>query len=391
MNKNIIIVGARGFRYNYGGWETFVTNLVLNYKDKKTKFYIPDLITDKKKDKQILIKNDVICPQLYVKNLGFITMFTFTIKSIRYFKKYIKKEHLENTILYILGCKVGPLLLFWKYIFHRMGVKIIINPDGLEWKRDKWSWWIKQCFKISERTSIKASDYCVCDSLAILDYVNNTYQKYHTPSHYIAYGAYLNTIKLNKEAKDLFKTYNIKPQNYYLIVGRFIPENNYETIISEFMKTKIKKDLVIICNLQHDKFYEHLKEKTKFLDDKRIKFIGSVYNQDTLKAIRKEAYAYIHGHSAGGTNPSLLEALSQTKVNILFDVPYNKEVGLDTCFYFNKENNNLKNILLRVEKLTLSEQDECHRLAKERIKNQYTWDLIVDEYDKLFTQILSKK
>ncbi len=389
MEKNIIIVGARGYLYNYGGWETFVTNLVANYPDKNVNFYIPDLTKDKSEDDKIILKDKVICPQIYVKDQGFVTMFTFTIKSICYFKKMIKKDKLENVILYVLGCKVGPLFLFWHHWFKKMGVKVLINPDGLEWKRAKWSWWIKICFKISERMMIKHSDYCICDSKAILDYVKEEYPRFKTPCTYIAYGSYLNNKKeIDKEAERILNTYKIKENNYYLIVGRFIPENNYEVIIKEFMKTKIKKDLVIVCNLEKNDFYNKLLEKTHFDEDKRIKFIGSVYVKDTLISIRKNAYAYIHGHSAGGTNPSLLEALSSTKLNILFDVPYNKEVGLDSCFYFNLENDNLKEVLENVDKISEDEINKYGKKAVKRIKDCYTWDFIAKEYSKLFNSLL---
>ena len=117
---------------------------------------------------------------------------------------------------------------FWQRKLKRLNVKTIINPDGLEWKRDKWSWWIKECFKISERYSIKYTDECVCDSKAIEKYVKEKYQKYNPKTHFIAYGAYLDKLlKKTKIVKDLFKEYNIQEENYYLIVGRFIPEIKY--------------------------------------------------------------------------------------------------------------------------------------------------------------------
>ena len=389
MEKNIFIVGARGYHFPYGGWETFVDNLIDNTKDKTIKYYITNLTHEKKEKKKISYQSNVEIHNIYVPAQGFVTMFTFTIISINHFINYIKKKKMNNVILVVLGCKVGPLFLIWRPILHKLGVKVIINPDGLEWKREKWAWWIKQCFKISERYSIKYSDYCVCDSKSILEYVNNKYQKYQTPSTFIAYGAYENTKAYKtKMVKELWKKYQISSKNYYLIVGRFIPENNYETMIKEFMKSKTKKDLVIICNLEKNKFYQQLKENTNFDKDKRIKFIGSVYEQESLLYFRQHAYAYIHGHSAGGTNPSLLEALANTNVNILYDVSYNKEVGENSCFYFTKEENNLKKVINKTEKLTEKEQKEYGDLAKERIHKEYTWDLVVKKYSKIFETLI---
>ena len=392
MQKNIIIIGARGYKFNYGGWETFVTNLVKNTKDKTVKYYIPNLTHEKDKDQKVAIVDEVTCPYIYVPKQGFVTMFTFTIKAINYFIKYIKENHLENTVLVILGCKVGPLFPFWIPKLHKLKTKVIINPDGLEWKREKWAWWIKQCFKISERYSIKYSDYCVCDSNSILEYVKEKYPKYNTPATFIAYGAYENQkVNKNSTVKELWQKYNISSKNYYLIVGRFIPENNYETMIKEFMKSKTKKDLVIICNLEKNKFYKSLQETTNFESDSRIKFIGSVYDQESLLYFRQHAYAYLHGHSAGGTNPSLLEALANTNVNILYDVSYNKEVGKESCFYFSKKENDLKKIITKVDKLTEKEQKQYGELAKKRIHEAYTWDTITQKYLDLFDELLENK
>ena len=387
--KNIIIIGSRGYESEYGGWETFVTNLINNYNDDDTRFYVPELTH--KRESQVEIRNGVICKKIYVPRQGFVTMFTFVIKAVAYYMKYIRKEKLDNVIMYILGCRVGPIFSIIHKKLNKMGVKIIINPDGLEWKREKWAWWIKQCFKISERTMIKSSNYVVCDSKAIEDYVKEKYKKYDKPTSFIAYGAYLNDIKdIDKKTKVFMDKYNIKPRDYYLIVGRFVPENNYELIIKEFMNTNTSKDLVIVSNVEKNKFYKKLKEKTNFDKDKRIKFVGSVYDDDILRRIRKNAKAYIHGHSAGGTNPSLLEALSITDVNILYNAVYNEEVGKDAVLYFSNEKNSLKEQIEKVEKFKSKENNMYGELAKKRITDEYTWEIIVKKYKKLFSKLLEK-
>lgn len=388
MKKNIIIIGARGYEKEYGGWETFVTNLINNYNDKNTTFYVPEL-NHNKKNSGIEIRNGVICPQIYTPRQGFVTMFTFTFKAVLYFKKFIKKEKLENVVMYVVGCKVGPLFTLIHKKLTKMGVKIVINPDGLEWKRDKWAWWIKQCFKISERTMIKASDYVVCDSKNIEKYVQEKYKKYDTPTTFIAYGSYINDVKdIDKKTKVYMEKYGIKLHEYYLIVGRFVPENNYELIIKEFMKTDIKKDLVIVCNVEENKFYKKLLKTTEFNKDKRIKFVGSVYDQDVLRRLRKNASAYIHGHSAGGTNPSLLEALSITDVNILYNACYNEEVGEDSCLYFSNEENSLVNVIDKVEKFKSKDRNYYGEKARKRIEDEYTWDIVVKKYKKFFDKVL---
>ncbi len=386
--KNIIIIGSRGYKFEYGGWETFVTNLIDNYKEADTRFYVPELSFDKtKKDR---VENDVRIHPIYVKPQGNATMLTFAIKAVLFYKKMIKNEKMKNVVMYILGCRVGPLFLFIHKSLERLGVKIMINPDGLEWKREKWNYLIKQYFKISERTMIKSSLVVVNDSLAIKEYVDNKYKKYHVDTTYISYGAYLKDVKDTKKTKEFFKEKDIKENNYYLFVGRFVPENNIEYIIKEFMKTNIDKDLVIVSNVTENSFYNSLIEKTNFLDDKRIKFVGGVYDDSILRYIRKYATAYIHGHSAGGTNPSLLEALSITDVNILYDVSYNREVGLDNVLYFNKNDDSLKDVIYKVENFDKEEKEKYGILAKKRINEAYTWDIVAFKYKELFERVLDK-
>lgn len=383
--KNIIIIGARGFESNYGGWETFVTNLIQNYEDKNVKFHVPELTHDKKMNKKILEKGDVSCLQVYSPKVGFVTMFVYAIYALKQMKKYIKRNKLENVVLYVLGCRVGPFYPFLIHFLKKQGIKVYLNPDGLEWMRDKWAWWIKECFKISEYCMVKHSDCIVCDSKAIKEYIDNKYKKFHKPSYFIPYGAYLNP-KICKTdiVKELYKKYQISENNYYLIVGRFVPENNYELMIREFMSSSTKKDLVIISNVEENKFYKKLKEVTKFDTDKRIKFIGPVYDKESLLYFRKNAYAYIHGHSAGGTNPSLLEALAVTKLNILFNAIYNVEVGMLSSLYFSKQKGDLAIQIAKCEKMDAKTIEKYANLAINRIKKEYTWKLVVEEYKKIW-------
>ena len=155
-------------------------------------------------------------------------------------------------------------------------------------------------------------------------------------------------------------------------------------MIKEFMSSDTKRDLVIVSNVEENKFYKELEKKTCFSSDARIKFIGSVYDHATLLYIRRNAYAYIHGHSAGGTNPSLLEALASTKLNILFNAIYNVEVGMMSSFYFSKQKGDLKRQIEKVEKFDDKTIKKYENLAKDRIKKEYTWKLVVESYKKIW-------
>ena len=148
------------------------------------------------------------------------------------------------------------------------------------------------------------------------------------------------------------------------------------------MKSNTKKDLVFITNVEKNKFYNKLQKELNFEKDKRIKFVGTVYEEELLKKIRENAYAYIHGHSVGGTNPSLLEALSATQLNILYDVGFNREVGQDACIYWSKKTNNLKEEINKADKLKGLEIEELNKKAKKIIKENYSWEEIIKKYEK---------
>ena len=234
---------------------------------------------------------------------------------------------------------------------------------------------------------VKHADLVICDSINIEKYIKEEYKKYNPNTTFIAYGSDLDKENENNNSEKLenwYKEKNVRKNEYYLIVGRFVPENNYETMIKEFMKSDTKKDLVIITNVEKNKFYEMLKEKTNFDKDKRIKFVGTVYDAELLKQIRKNAYAYLHGHEVGGTNPSLLEALATTKLNLLLDVSFNKEVAKEGAMYWNKKESNLKQLLNKVESLSNEEIQTYSEKAKERIKEEYNWNKIVGNYEAIF-------
>lgn len=382
MKKTIFIIGARGYHANYGGWETFVSNLVDQYNDKNAVFYVSELTDNKEDDKKIKkINNNLYLISIYVKEIGSPKMFFYTMKAYTYTLKYIKQENLKGTYIYILGLKLGPLLWFNKRFRKKQNIKILVNPDGLEHRRSKWNKIIQICFLLSEWSMINHCDTIVCDALGIQEYINKKYKRAKNKTVYIAYGAKKEDIS-NINEEEILEEYNLKKDNYCLMVGRCVPENNYELVIKDFMDSKIKKDLIIITNLNSSNYYQELTEKTNCNNDKRIHFINGVYDQKKLAIIRKNAYLYIHGHSVGGTNPSLIEALSLTDLNILYDVCFNHDIGNNTCLYF-KEKNTLTKLLdnqkvLDKNKKTLGPQ------AKKLIKDNFTWEKIVEQYKKIF-------
>lgn len=382
MNKkNVFIIGSKGIPAKYGGFETFLEKLTEKRKSDDIRYHV-SCLSDNDKEFEY---NGARCFNVKVPNIGSAKAVYYDIVALKKCLEYIEKNNIKDPIVYILACRIGPFVGHYKKRLKKLGGTLFVNPDGHEWKRDKWNALIKKYWKLSEKLMVKHADLLVCDSKNIEKYIKTDYQKYNPKTTFIAYGADMNKSKLKDDDEKLLKWYkanNISKGQYYLVVGRFVPENNYETMITEFMKSNTKKDFVLITNIEKNAFYNELKEKTKFYQDKRIKFVGTVYDQELLKKIRENAYGYFHGHEVGGTNPSLLEALATTNLNILLDVGFNKEVAMDGAIYFNKNEGNLSHLIDNEMKA-----DEIENLgikAKNRIAQEYTWEKIARDYENLF-------
>lgn len=381
--KNIFIIGSKGIPSNYGGYETFVDELTKNRQNEAIKYHVACM----NQSEEEIEYNGARCFSIKVPNIGPAKAVYYDIFALKSCIKYIKNNNISDAIIYILACRIGPFIGHYKKQMKKLGIKLYVNPDGHEWLRSKWSKPIRKYWKESEKLMVKHADMLVCDSLNIEKYIENTYSKYNPNTTFIAYGADLTKSKLADNDDTLTKWYtekNVKKNEYYLIVGRFVPENNYETMIKEFMKSKTTKDLVIVTNVENNKFYKKLLAQTSFNDDKRIKFVGTVYNKELIKKIRENAYAYLHGHEVGGTNPSLIEALASTKLNLLLGVGFNKEVGLDSSLYWNKEENNLSTLINEIDKMDSSQINAFDKKSSQRVNDAYTWQKIVNEYEELF-------
>ncbi|WP_283604166.1 beta 1-4 rhamnosyltransferase Cps2T [Ligilactobacillus salivarius] len=385
--KDVFIVGSKGIPANYGGFETFVDNLVTRQVNPKIKYHVSCMTFDKSVKQYDY--NGAECQEIYVPNIGGAKAILYDLRSLDWALDTIKERNLTDGIVYILACRIGPFL--HKYIkkFHNHGFKVWVNPDGHEWKRAKWSAPVRKYWKVSEKLMVKNADFLICDSKSIEEYIHEDYRKYNPQTTFIAYGADITPSTLKQDDKkvvDWFNKHDVKLNEYFLIVGRFVPENNYETMIKEFMKSKVNKDLVIITNVEKNAFYNSLKEETHFENDKRIKFVGTVYDAELLKFIRENALGYLHGHSVGGTNPSLLEALGSTKINLLYNVGFNKEVGEDSSLYWSLEDGSLANKLNEVEEISTEKEENFGKLAKQQIIDNYSWEKIVNDYEEQFVR-----
>ncbi|WP_083479394.1 beta 1-4 rhamnosyltransferase Cps2T [Liquorilactobacillus oeni] len=384
--KNVFIIGSKGIPANYGGFETFVDNLVTRRINKNIKYHIACMTFDK--EVKHYDYNGANCQEISIPNIGGAKAILYDLKSLKWALKTIKKNKLSNGIIYILACRVGPFLHQYITRFHRYGFKVWVNPDGHEWKRAKWSKPVRKYWKFSERLMVKNADFLICDSKTIEKYIAKEYRKYKPETTFIAYGADITAsglLKNDDKVRNWYENFNITLDEYFLIVGRFVPENNFETMIREFMSSNVRNDLVIVTNIEKNKFYEELRQKTRFDTDPRIKFVGTVYDQQLLKFIREHALAYIHGHSVGGTNPSLLEALASTKINLLYNIGFNREVAQNSSFYWDKAKGSLSKTITRTTSLAKNDKKRYDQLSENQVMKYYSWEKIVGDYEMIIT------
>ena len=375
--QHVFIIGSRGLPAQYGGFETFVDELVSHQQSDQIKYHVANLSESASGRHSEYKTADVF--DIKARNFGPANVIFYDRDAINYALNYIKANEIVSPIFYVLGNTLGAFMGHYAKKIHKIGGKLLVNPDGLEWKRSKWIKPIQMYLKLSEQKMAKIADLIISDNQGIEDYLKAEYGD--VTSTVIAYGT--NPVARDR-AIDMtwFEAQGVKLKDYYLVVGRFVPENNYEAIIREFMASDTTRDLVIVTNHQGNPYFDKLRQITGFDQDKRIKFVGTVYDKETLLAIRQQAFAYIHGHAVGGTNPGLLEAMSATDLNLVYDVSFNRNVALDSAFFWQLDN--LTTLMAQAEKLEGSEIDQLAARARAIIAGNYTWERIVAQYEGLF-------
>ncbi len=408
--QHVFLVGAKSLGA-YGGYETFINKLTEYHQCEPRIHYhvackangdgsmdesvlegVSEIVKDEKGRTVSFVYHNAHCFKIRVpQKLGPAQAIYYDVRALQFCCAYIEKHQIAHPIIYIMACRIGPFMKHFYHRIHKLGGRIYLNPDGHEWMRAKWNAPVRKYWKMSEQLMIKWSDLAVCDSLTIEQYIHQCYdgkgQHGGNPSTtFIAYGAETRRSSLADDAPalmDWYKQHDLRADGYYLVVGRFVPENNYETMIREFMKSSTQRDFAMITNV-NAKFLDELEAKLHFRADERIRFVGTVYNQELLMKIRQNAHGYFHGHEVGGTNPSLLEALGSTNLNLLLDVGFNREVAQDAALYWTKKDGSLTKLIHKADALPAAQISQMGCKAKQRISDAYSWPLICQKYLDIF-------
>ena len=256
------------------------------------------------------------------------------------------------------------------------GSTIITNMDGLEWKRSKYSKYVRKFLKYAEKLGVKTSDFLVSDSIGIQNHIK---EKYSKDSTYIAYGAY---VFHNPDVQTCDK-YQVRQFEYDMLIARLEPENNIEVILDGVVESNTDTDFLVIGK-HETKFGEYLKSKYK--NQMNIRFLGGIYNQEDLNNLRFYSNLYFHGHSVGGTNPSLLEAMGSNSFIIANDNIFNKSILGQNAFYF-KNKNDVINHIKNKKKADFQELIDAN---KQKILTDFKWDLINNKYEKFMIECFEK-
>lgn len=282
----------------------------------------------------------------------------------------------------IFNCGHTPSV-FLKILKNSDKIPFLFHMDGMEWERKKWGWFARVYLKFSERLAVKWADYQVVDNLEIQKYYQ---KKYRISPANIAYGADIPPEEeLKKELLPSEYLEMIEEKDYFLVISRLEPENNTDMILRAFLKSG-SKDLLIVIGNTHTKFGRKLVKE--FGDHPGIRFLGAIFDKRILNIFRRHSKAYVHGYSAGGTNPSLLEAMATSCTIFTHDNPYNRSVLGNGAFYFSTLSL-LKEYFTGLGKLE-DKREEKIRENLIKVRGQYSLDRVCDQYAGVFEEVMKK-
>lgn len=359
----VAVIGTVGVPANYGGFETLVDQLVRHNESENLQYAVYCSKKSYKEERWVY----------HGAKTEYVGLNANGIQSIPYDILSLMKASKKSDVILVLGVSGCSFLPLFR-IFSKK--RLVINIDGLEHRRDKWNKWVRRFLKFSEKQAVKYGDVIVTDNQGITDYVKDEYGR---DSVLIAYGGdHVLTNPSEEEVRFILEGYGLIPKGYSLAICRIEPENNVHTILEAFEKAH--KNLVFIGNWSKSEYGKALAEKYK--GSKYVKTIPAVYDLNKLNAIRSNCNLYIHGHSAGGTNPSLVEAMFFNVPIFCFDCVYNRESTENKAIYFLSTDDLMEKISDQSIDLK-SNASKMYDIANRR----YRWKTIARQYENLYSQM----
>lgn len=353
----IAIIGTNGIPAKYGGFETLVEYLAEYLSDE---YEIAVFCSSKLHSEKLLTFKGAKLFYIGLNANGWQSIFFDLISLLYTYNKFDK--------VLILGCS-GSI---FQPLFYRYKHKFIMNLGGLDWQRSKWSFFARKYLKLSEWFAVKFSGQIISDNIGIKEYLSETYK---VKSVVIPYGGDQVYKVLPKESD--FAKYPFLDRSFAFTVARIQPDNNIEILINSF-ESGSSYPLVIVGNWLNSEYGVELKNKYKNVKD--IYLIDAIYDQKELNLLRSNCSVYLHGHSAGGTNPALVEAMNLGLAILAFDNNFNRYTTDNQAFYF-KDSESLKCLL---QSLTSESLNVNSKAMSALAKSRYTWSQVCKEYSKAF-------
>lgn len=373
----IAFVSVRGIPNNYGGFEQFAEyiSVGLAKRGHDVTVYSPSYHPYKGDLYKGVHVKHVYSPETWMGSS--VGSFFYDFASL---KDALKREHFD--IIYEAGYTSIIPAFIWFDVKNVTKSIVVTNMDGLEYKRTKFNKWVRKFVFWEERMAVKHSHYLIADNMGIHDYYK---EKYGKDSKFLAYGA---DIHDDYDAAVLTE-FNLELENYYLLVARLEPENNIVMAIDGYLASKEngRRPLLVVgkTNTPHGK-----ELIAKYGKEKYVRFVGGIYDFNKLNSVRHFSYAYFHGHSVGGTNPSLLEAMASDCFIMANDNIFNRAVLKENAIYYQSANK-VTDILNDIDNIAIKNKKTFVADNLKEIRNEYSWTKLVDEHEKYFQQILQEK
>lgn len=363
---NIAFLGIRGVPANYGGFETCAEELGKRLVERGHEVHV----YCRSNQYSYRLEDYLGMKLIYIPGIK-----TKSLETLSHSINSVKDALQEPFDIILLFNIANALLLIFSKSLRK---KAVLHADGMEWKRNKWNAIGQKYYRFAAWLASKYKTEIISDSKEIQKLYKENYGR---DTNFIAYGA----TPTSSSNKALLERYGLKPEEYFLQITRFEPENNPLLSIKAFEKLETEKKLVLVGGTKYATTYSKQLYNTK---DPRVRFIGFIYDKNVLRELRCNAFAYIHGNEVGGTNPALLEAMAAGCFVVSRDVLYNREVLQEAGVYFHKKAQDLRDKLV----WTLDHSQEKQKLAKkgkEIIVKTYNWDSVVASYENLFEKIVS--
>ncbi len=358
--KKVAIIGTQGVPAQYGGFETLVENLLGKYCPAEVEYTVFCSSRDYAERKEVYKGAKLVYIPLRANGVQSIPYDMWSLAGA------LGRGYDAVLILGVSGCMALPLFR----LFYRG--RIVVNIDGLEHQRDKWGGFARWFLRASEAMAVRAADLVVADNKGIADYVEKVYG---LQPRVIAYGGDHAQRELPEQRQqELLHSLGLEPGAYALSICRIEPENNCHLTLEAFARRG--QALVFVGNWERSAYGRELKARYAGQGGGAIRLLDPIYDLDTLYTLRRHCNAYIHGHSAGGTNPSLVEAMHFGMPIFAYDVVYNRETTGNAAHYFSSA----EELAAQLAAADAAALQTNGRTMLELARREYTWGHVAAQY-----------